>query len=91
MKFNLQIEDKGRYVNIPLTKEEIETLYGLCFFPEEEEIKSNNFKIPFKKMLFLINDVLHDGVSYKMTKNGKFRKCRKKHYSIKKPKWKHKK
>ena len=86
MKFILRVEEKGKFIEILFTKNELRTFYDLCYFPNEKEIKENKFKIPFKKMKFLIHDVIDKGVCYELA-NGKI-KNKSVRYLVRKPKWK---
>jgi hypothetical protein len=100
MKIKLVISDskKGK-IEIPITRKEINDVYDASYMIDNDSwrtIKLNKCDkswISFRKKIeHIIHDVLGDGKTYSMKKDKKnkvkFVLNKKKHYMVKKPKWK---
>jgi len=97
MKIKIRVEKKNKFLEIPISKEEIREIYdenwdSIMYYDEKYNKLSKDKKKTYKnlaslqkKLMYLIHDVLDEGVYYTMEK-GKFVKSKKPHYN-KKPSW----
>jgi hypothetical protein len=101
MKIELIFTRKdGKQVKIPFTEKELRDIYDALWIADPKDLKMNNIKLNMNKMLFIIHDVMDEGVTYRSTgaklhvakskgKKEKYRYGWKKeiNYMVRKPKW----
>ena len=98
MEISLIIKEKNKSLNIPITKEEIRTVYdklyhNISYYNENRKKLKKYQKEGYKnliefhnKLMFLVHDVIDKGKVYRI--EGKKSILEKKpHYIVKKPKW----
>ena len=98
MKIKVKIEDKNKYLEIPISKKEVRELYDelwhMIFYYNERWKKltkksKSAYKIILKfqdKLEHLVHDVIDKGIVYELGDNLKIKK-RMVHYIKKEPRW----
>lgn len=99
MKIKIKVEDKDKYLEIPLNRNEIREVYdelweSIIYYNEKwkklDKHKKRTYKILAKlqdKLVHLVHDVIDKGAVYELGDNLKIKK-KSVHYFERKPRWK---
>ncbi len=97
MKVKIRVEDKNKFVEVPIKVEEVRELYDeiwrvISYYNDKWKKLSKDRKRTYKilcglqdKLMHLVHDIIDKGIVYEL-KNDKFIK-KKSPYYHKKPKW----